>query len=140
MTYKRLYEDALFKLEHNKITLGEFEEMIKPLEREVEQEPTTKNNLGVDCVSRKEVFETIDDCNSDGLKGIFCSYDDGERFKEYIKNLPSVTPQEPILDKIRAEIKGMTPTYHNSDWSITDLVPISEVLKRIDKYKAESEG
>ena len=45
MTYKRLYEDALFKLEHNKITLGEFEEMIKPLEREVEQEPTTKNDL-----------------------------------------------------------------------------------------------
>ena len=41
-----------------------------------------------DCVSRQAVFETIDDCNSDGLKGIFCSYDDGERFKEYIKKLP----------------------------------------------------
>ncbi len=47
--------------------------------------------------------------------------------------------QEPILDKIRAEIKGMTPTYHNPDWSITDLVPISEVLKFVDKYKVESE-
>ena len=45
-----------------------------------------------DCVSRQAVFETIDDCNSDGLKGIFCSYDDGERFKEYIKKLPPVTP------------------------------------------------
>ena len=45
-----------------------------------------------DCVSRAAVFETIDDCNSDGLKGIFCSYDDGERFKEYIKKLPPVTP------------------------------------------------
>ena len=44
-----------------------------------------------------------------------------------------------VLDKIRAEIKGMLPTYHNLDWSITDLVPISEVLKIIDKYKAESE-
>ena len=43
------------------------------------------------------------------------------------------------LDKIRAEIEGMTPTYHNTDWSITDLVPISEVLEIIDKYKAESE-
>lgn len=41
-----------------------------------------------DCVSRRAVFETIDDCNSDGLKGIFCSYNDGERFKEYIKKLP----------------------------------------------------
>lgn len=45
-----------------------------------------------DLVNRQAVFETIDDCNKDGLKGIFCSYDDGERFKEYIKKLPSVTP------------------------------------------------
>ena len=52
-------------------------------------------NDAVDCISRKAVFEVIDDCNSDGLEGIFCSYDDGERFKEYIKNLSPVTPQEP---------------------------------------------
>lgn len=51
---------------------------------------------GEDCVSRQAVLETIDDCNSDGLKGIFCSYDDGERFKEYIKNLPPITPTQCI--------------------------------------------
>jgi hypothetical protein len=56
----------------------------------LEQEPCE------DAVSRKAVFETIDDCNSDGLKGIFCSYDDGERFKKYIKELPSVTPTRKI--------------------------------------------
>ena len=28
------------------------------------------------------------------MKGIFCSYKDGEKFKEYIKNLPPVIPQE----------------------------------------------
>ena len=39
MTYKKLYEDALFKLDHNRITLGEFKEMTKPLDREVEQQP-----------------------------------------------------------------------------------------------------
>jgi hypothetical protein len=43
------------------------------------------------------------------------------------------------LDKIRDEIKEMTPTCHNADWSITDLVSISEVIKLIDKYKGESE-
>lgn len=43
------------------------------------------------------------------------------------------------IDKIRDEIKRMAPTYHNPDWSITDLVPISEVCKIIDKYKAKSE-
>lgn len=44
-----------------------------------------------------------------------------------------------VLNKIRDEIKAMTPTYHNNDWSITDLVPISEVLKIVDKYNTESE-
>ena len=43
-----------------------------------------------------------------------------------------------VLTKMRAEIEKMTPTYHNPDWSITDLVPISEVLKLVDKYKAGS--
>jgi len=46
-----------------------------------------------DAISRQAVFESIDDCNSDGLTGIFCSYDAGERFKEYIKKLPPVNPQ-----------------------------------------------
>lgn len=45
--------------------------------------------------------------------------------------------QEPMLDKIRAEIEEMTPTYHNLDWSITDLVPINKVLKIIDKIRDE---
>lgn len=37
MTYRELYEKALDDLEHNKITLGEFEERVKPLN----QEPTS---------------------------------------------------------------------------------------------------
>lgn len=36
MTYREIYEKALDDLEHNKITLGEFEERVKPLN----QEPT----------------------------------------------------------------------------------------------------
>lgn len=60
-------------------------EWLRELKELKEQQPE-------DVISRQAVFEAIDDCNSDGLKGIFCSYDDGERFKEYIKNLPSVQP------------------------------------------------
>lgn len=58
---------------------------------------------------------------------------------EWLKDYKRLLEQEAILDKIRSEIKEMTPTYHNSDWSITDLVPISEVIDVVDKYKAESE-
>lgn len=71
--------------EHRKLT-----EWLKDYKRLLEQQSSE------DCVSRQAVFETIDDCNSDGLKGIFCSYDDGERFKEYIKKLPPVTPTQCI--------------------------------------------
>lgn len=59
--------------------------------------------------------------------------------EKYIDETPTIDVTDCILDKIRTEIKGMTPTYHNFDWSITDLVPISEVLKIVDKYKAERE-
>ena len=38
MTYLELYEDALRKLHNSLITLGEFEMMIKPLNREIESE------------------------------------------------------------------------------------------------------
>ena len=41
MTYLELYEDALRKLNNSLITLGEFEMMVKPLNREVEAEQKT---------------------------------------------------------------------------------------------------
>ena len=41
MTYLELYEDALRKLHKSLITLGEFEMMVKPLNREVEADPKT---------------------------------------------------------------------------------------------------
>ena len=62
-----------------------------------------------------------------------------EEYEEFLDMAIKALESTDVLDKIRAEIKGMTPTYHNPDWSITDLAPISEVLKLIDKYKAESE-
>lgn len=62
---------------------------------EWEQESTTKNDLGVDAVSRKAVINQIfysTDNNGDVVLG--------SALRERIARLPSVTPQEPILDKI----------------------------------------
>lgn len=72
---------------------------------------------------------------------------------EILQEVPSVTPQEPILDKIRAEIAeygSIMVTYAitkdtKTDKGIEKLV--SDVLKQakeqvleiIDKYKTESE-
>ena len=36
MTYYELWQDAIKKLDHNKITLGEYDKLIMPLHREVD--------------------------------------------------------------------------------------------------------
>jgi len=59
---------------------------------ELEQEPTTKNDLGVDCISREDALMC--------LTGMFENreYEPSELIKIFarrIKTLPSVTPQEP---------------------------------------------
>lgn len=39
MTYRELFYKAKMLTDNSKITLGEYEEMTKPLDREIEQEP-----------------------------------------------------------------------------------------------------
>lgn len=52
--------------------------------------------------------------------------------------------QEPILDKIIAEIESITPKAHIRTGKLsidTELIiPLDRVLKVIDKYNAESEN
>ena len=73
-----------------------YELLADVVEAEEEQEPCE------DAISRKKV-----------LNQIFYSTDNsgdvvlGSVLKHRIENLPSVKPQEPILDKIRAEIASM---------------------------------
>ena len=102
------------------------------------QDSTTKNDLGDDCVRRKAVLNTLErmdkvldeDRTVDSYK---------ELLKECYKVLPSVAPQESILDKIRAEIEqNAYPIVHgvnNHEKGMT----LYGVLQIIDKYKAESE-
>ena len=51
--------------------------------------------------------------------------------------------QEPILDKLRAEIKELPTYYHEirrpNSVVLRDMVVFDEVLKILDKYKAETE-
>ena len=104
----------------------------------VVQDSTTKNDLGDDCVRRKAVLNTLErmdkvldeDRTVDSYK---------ELLKECYKVLPSVAPQESVLDKIRAEIEqNAYPIVHgvnNHELGMT----LHGILQVIDKYKAESE-
>ena len=42
MTYRELFYKATRLINHHQITLGEYEEMTKPLDREVKQEPKSE--------------------------------------------------------------------------------------------------
>lgn len=95
------------------------------------KEPTTKNDLGVDAVSRQAINGYIDYILSHGM-GKRKSF---EFIKNFVANLPSVTPQEPILDQISEIIE---PLRHLPIGEMSDIE--WDILRVIDKYKGESEG
>lgn len=117
----------------------------------LEQTPTTKNDLGVDCISRADV---IDEVNRIGAN-VYKDYSDYSNLIDFIDELPSVTPQEPfinkpcvsssvcehdknkILDKIRAKIDEQYDRVYPHNISCAEGLEMA--LGIIDKYKAESE-
>ena len=100
---------------------GDHAEFIKLAIEALEQEPCEN------AVSKEAVFEAVDDCNSDGLKGIFCSYDAGERFKEYIKNLTPVTPKGVTVTDFADKCRECGARYGKA-LKRTRWVPVSERL------------
>lgn len=95
------------------------------------QEPATKNDLGVDKLlagCEKMSFE-IEIFNKP-LRVVAL-----DAVKNIVKGLPSVTPQEPILDELRAEIT----TLQNRCYALTKGV-MCRFCKYECEYKAESEG
>ena len=119
------------------------------------EEPTTKNNLGVDCISRQSVLDKIQrlidaEQNNIDEHGDYMNYarervNAYEAVQFFVENdclCPSVTPQESILDKIRAEIEPKCDRIN----SLASVLPytahreIQELLCEImDLCKAESE-
>ena len=154
------------------MTEEKFNDYIQTLNKTMdwlEQEPTTKNDLGVDAVSRAEVLKLMQDNwhTHNGDWAMQESMDD-------IRALSSVTPQEPfkpmveidlysvikqkyiereVLDKIRAEIAEYgsimvayaitkeTKTDKGIEKLVSDVLKQAkeQVLDIIDKYKAEVE-
>jgi hypothetical protein len=103
------------------------------------KEPLTKINQDLtkndDCISReqalKELKESAEHHANDSREEVLLRRD-----RDIIRALPSVTPQEPILDKIRAEIDKI---YEREGNSFDCLNALDELKEFIDKYKGESE-
>jgi hypothetical protein len=104
-----------------------------------EKAPTAKNDLAVDAISRADVLKLMKDNwhTHNGDWAMQESMDD-------IRALPSVTPQEPILDKVRAEIESKLDNInrlYNQDNQYDDgaIDSLQYALDIIDKY-SECEG
>lgn len=68
-----------------------FDEEIAKLEREWGAEEIEPSD---DCISRDAVITKIEDEDRLSFMGVFCSHDSAMGFRETIKELPSVTPQQ----------------------------------------------
>ncbi|MDT3387705.1 MAG: hypothetical protein LIR46_08105 [Bacteroidota bacterium] len=99
----------------------------------LEQEATTKKNLGVDCISREQAKEAIRDKFKDLPSRV--------EINTILNELPSITRQEPVIDKIRAEI--VEEILSHSGTGEETIQAYADGLKKgldiLDKYKAKSE-
>lgn len=131
---QRLIRNKIDKLKREDLPHCQYtdEEIAKSFIEDVEavkdQLPTTKNDLGVDCVDRgKEPCYTCRFCKINSHGSIYCSLRE-KGGKCY--NHDSWESQEDVLDKIRAEIEEL-------DYITFDGITKRKCLEIIDKYKAE---
>lgn len=99
-------------------TKEEYEEFLDMAIEALEQESNTWNLDDAREDFMSDVYNTLEPTNNESNRII----DSFDRVTSGIK-------QEPILDKVRAEIKAMSG----------DIETIADVLAILDKYKAESE-
>lgn len=158
-------EEAIARVKHQRDWANEVNRMfdVEALDmaiKALEQEPTTKNDLGVDYRSLEDIKKLVER-KADDLDGVMLDAG-GVIIGLYFaiaNDLPSATPQEPmveidlysvikqsyiereVLDKIRTEIEEQvleSLSDGGDDWFTAEKV--NECLDIIDKYKAESEG
>ena len=110
---------------------GKWREACIVISKWLEQEPTTKNDLGVDCIDRQATLDAI--IKRLGIKNETYLLEAERVIYQQILAMPSVTPQEPILDEIRDKIQAIYIGNRNGYGIMAD------VLKIIDKYRTESE-
>lgn len=97
-----------------------------------------EKELCEDAISRKEVRDTIfRECSGENLDIDFAKV---LLLQRAIKALPPVTPQEPILDKIREEIGKAWHTKPKNRYEEGLKDQALKDMQIIDKYMIESEG
>lgn len=142
-TFDEFVKDYGFKDKQEIYTNGSELIPVFRVKQWLEHISTTKNDLGVDCISRVDVLNNLTNiakvkAKSDAQKSLM------GRCMFMVERMPSLTPQEPILDKVRAELENKLDNInrlYNQDNQYDDgaIDSLQYALDIIDKYKAESE-
>ena len=116
-----------------------------------DKEPTTKNDLGVDCISRKAVLDITwqDPSYADPLNVL-------TEVRDKVRELPSVIPQKPRWIPVAERLPNKSGRYlvnyssgyvsmaryyeSVSKWGSTTTERIVAWMPLPEQYKAESEG
>ncbi len=106
-------------------------------QRQWNEEPTTKNDLGVDCINRNTVLTLINDVkNANG----FSEYSQYEYLFDQINTMPSVTPQlsvpevTALAEWTEKLTKASEDAYHKG---YTDCLKAQADLKRLRMEEQE---
>lgn len=147
MTKKEIIRNLKYTMEKHKNdrvdTFGtNISLMCKDILDYLEKEPCGKdiNVPATDCISRQMAIDSLGECPmvwTDSDEEITAERDWKDTV-EMLKSLPSVNPQPKteVLDKIRAEIAVLD----DADYDYEGYYKaVTDALKIIDKYKAESE-
>ena len=141
-------EEALEVIKSHPFLFASFpDDVLEALGVLIKQEPTTKNDLTIDLIDRAELLKAMDTWDKFGYtetgcfvrepKGDYVPYVHYNDMVNCVKGMPPVTPQEPVIDKIRAEIDGLKKDSLIS-WASSEMI-ISTILNIIDKYKGDKE-
>jgi hypothetical protein len=91
-------------------------------------EPTTKNNLGVDCISRADAIHAV----SEALERAFVEHEDIAN--KLIGKLPAVTLQEPILKKVNMMKSEIADLLEFWDYSPNNNPLARDMLETITNF------
>ena len=100
------------------------------------EQPTTKNDLGVDTVSRQAVLDLMIQKWGDNFSG-----DDAmQESIDAIKALPSVTPQEPVLEKINKMKSEIADSLEFWDYSPNNNPLARDMLETLTNFLGDMRG
>jgi hypothetical protein len=97
----------------------------KPNKSEIPTDSTTKNDLGVDAVSRKELLKKYEDKFFELQKLKHLKNNKGAEYRQLginyciniLKELPPVTPQEPMLNKLKEQDEPKAVRYEGDGYA-----------------------